>query len=288
MRKGQVPVGKGELALSGGILVLTVRGKERLRAPVAAVQRTLAPMFADEGLRTGRHWLPRLRYRLKFDDKDTALRWGELLGGYASELKRATTVDRVADTTRAAESGVLRDRVWHRNAGAKEHGTLQLADGRLDFVSDSGETVGVPLSEIRKVGAPTWRSGRVTITTDDDRHVFGFDPRRLGDGTWEEGEIRRLDGEQAAATGLADANPSTDTYASSSQASIEANEFGNGLVLIGGLVLLAFEGNYTRRVRRRDWKRVLSDEQAAEALLNARAEKARAKLESDDLLASRF
>jgi hypothetical protein len=69
---------------------------------------------------------------------------------------------------------------------------------------------------------------------------------------------------------------------------VDAYEFASGLELIGGLFVLAFEGNYTRRVRRRDWKRVLSRERSADELLTARADKARAKLAHDDLLTSRF
>jgi len=147
VRKGQLPVGRGELAISRGILVLSVRGKERMRAPLASVQRVLAPMFAHEGIRTGRRWLPRLRYRVTFvdpvsgeKDKDAESRWGKFFNTFDSERRRATDLDRVMVTAQAAESGVLSDRVWHRTGLlAKEHGTLKLAQGGLDFMGSRGD-----------------------------------------------------------------------------------------------------------------------------------------------------
>jgi len=57
-----------------------------------------------------------------------------------------------------------------------------------------------------------------------------------------------------------------------------------GLLFIGGLVVLAGEGHYRRRLRRRDWKRVLTAEGSADALLRARAEKAHTDLDQADLL----
>jgi hypothetical protein len=58
-------------------------------------------------------------------------------------------------------------------------------------------------------------------------------------------------------------------------------------VILGGLVVLACEGNYTRRIRRRDWKRVLGADGAADEPLATRADKARTKLEHHDLLHGR-
>jgi hypothetical protein len=295
VRKGQVPVGKGELSVADGVLVLTVRGKERMRAPVASVQRTLAPMFAHEAIRTARRWVPRLRYRVTFvdpssgdKDSDADRRWGKFFYAAEGERERATALDRVTDTANAAASGVLSDRAWRRTGAlGKQEGTLQLADGRLDFIGPGGEAVGLPLSEIKKVGAPLWASGRMTVTAGSERHVFGFAPRRLADGTWEEGPIRS-DGERpTSGPGLGDAAPDSSGYVSSSQAAVDASEFANGLVILGGLVVLACEGNYTRRIRRRDWKRALGGDGAADELLATRADKARTKLEQHDLLNDR-
>jgi hypothetical protein len=296
VRKGQVPVGKGELAVADGVLVLTVRGQERIRAPVATVQRSLAPMFAHEALRTARRWVPRLRYRVTFidpssgsKDTDAGRRWGEFFNAAEGERERATALDRVTDTAQAAASGVLSDRAWRRTGAlGKQEGTLKLAHGRLDFIGPGGEALRLPLSEIEKVGAPLWASGRMTVTAGAERHVFGFDPRRLGDGTWEEGAIRRTDEEQpTSGPGLADVAGDPNGYVSSSQAAVDASEFANGLVILGGLVVLACEGNYTRRIRRRDWKRALGGDGAADDLLATRADKARTKLEQHDLLHDR-
>jgi len=292
VRKGQVPVGGGELAVADGVLVLTVRGKERIRAPVATVQRSLAPMFAHETIRTARRWVPRLRYRVTFidpssgeKDKDADRAWGEFFHAAEGERERATALDRVTDTAQAAASGVLSDRAWHRTGAlAKQQGTLRLAHGRLDFIGTGGETLRLPLSDIKKVGAPPWASGRMTVTVGTERHVFGFAPRRLGDGTWEEGAIRTDDEKPTRGPGLGDAPADTNGYVSSSQAAVDASEFANGLVILGGLVVLACEGNYTRRIRRREWKRVLGGDGAAEELLATRADKARTKLEQHDLL----
>ena len=291
VRKGQVPVGKGELAVADGVLVLTVRGKERIRAPVATVQRSLTPMFAHEAVRTARRWVPRLRYRVTFidpssgeKDKDADRVWGDFFSAAEGERERATALDRVTDTAQAAASGVLSDRAWHRTGAlAKQQGTLQLAHGRLDFVGPGGETLRMPLSDIKKVGAPTWASGRMTVTVGTERHLFGFAPRRLGDGTWEEGAIRRDDEQPTSGPGLADAPGDPNGYVSSSQAAVDAS----GLVILGGLVILAGEGNYPRRIRRRDWKRALAGDVAADELLATRADKARTKLEQHDLLHDR-
>ena len=293
VRKGQLPVGRGELAISRGILVLSVRGKERMRAPLASVQRVLAPMFAHEGIRTGRRWLPRLRYRVTFvdpvsgeKDKDAESRWGKFFNTFDSERRRATDLDRVMVTAQAAESGVLSDRVWHRTGLlAKEHGTLKLAQGGLDFMGSRGETLRLAMSEIRKISAPQWRSGRVTIKTGDQRHVFGFDPRRLDSETWEEGELRKQDGERATEMGFDDAGFDSTGGAEHYQTGThDEYEFSNGIMLIGMFFVLAFEGNYWRRIRRRDWKRVLDGEGSADELLTARAKKSRARLEEHDRL----
>jgi hypothetical protein len=298
IRKGQLPIGKGELAVHGGVIVLTLRGKERMRAPFGAIQRSLAPMFADEALRVGRRWVPRQRYRLTFVDvatgaKDAAAesRWGELFSGYETKRKRLTAVDRVERTAQAAAGGVLRDRAWRRTGTLrKEHGMLQLADGDLKFVTAEGETFSTAMADVESLRTSSLRSGRMAVKTSDGRQVFGFEPGRLPDGTWEKGEIVKQNGgtgTHGGEAGLADLGLDINAGVATSQDAVDAYQFASGLEMIGVLAVLAFEGHYTRRVRRRDWKRVLRNELSPRELLNSRAEEASAALAADDLLQSR-
>jgi hypothetical protein len=127
--------------------------------------------------------------------------------------------------------------------------------------------------------------GPMTVTAGTERHVFGFAPRRLADGTWKEGAIR-TDGaaDQWSRAHRCGRRPEWVRFVVPSRGRRERvrerprDPRGAGRP--------GLRRQLTRRIRRRDWKRALAGD-GADELLATRADKARTKLEQHDLLHDR-